>query len=76
LKWYEHFYWKTDKIEQKVKIALQLEQNKYKIGSRYQKWCKFLKALVRHFRRFVTPKSKGLNSLAAIGVIMSIDINV
>jgi hypothetical protein len=69
------FFWKSEKTEQKVKIDLQSEQNKYKIGSRYQKWCKFLKASVRHFRRFVTPKCKGSNSLAAIGVIMSIDIN-
>ena len=63
-----------DKIEQKVKIALQLEQSKYRIVFRYQKWCKFLKASVRHFRRFVAPRWKGSNSLAAIGVIMSIDI--
>jgi len=44
------------KKEQKVKIGLQLEQNKYIIFIRHQKWCKFLKAPVRHFRRFVTPK--------------------
>jgi hypothetical protein len=75
LKWYGRFFWKTDKIEQKVKIALLLEQNKYIIEFRYQKWCKFLKASVRHFRRFVAPKCKGSNPLAAIGVIMSIDIN-
>ena len=69
------FLLKIGKKEQKVKIVLQLEQNKYIVGSRYQKWYKFLKASVRHFRRFVTLKCKGSNSLAAIGVIMSIDIN-
>jgi len=69
------FFWKSEKTEQKVKIDLQLEQNKYMIGSRYQKWYKFLKASVRHFRRFITPKWKGSDSRAAIGVKMSIDRN-
>jgi hypothetical protein len=69
------FFWKSEKIEQKVKIDLQLEQNKYRIGSRYQKWYKFLKAPVRHFRRFITPKWKGSDSRATIGVKMSIDRN-
>jgi hypothetical protein len=68
-------FWKSEKTEQKVKIDLQLEQNKYRIGSRYQKWYKFLKAPVRHFRRFITPKWKGSESRAAIGVKMSIDRN-
>jgi hypothetical protein len=69
------FFWKSEKTEQKVKIDLQSEQNKYRIGSRYQKWYKFLKAPVRHFRRFITPKWKGSDSRAAIGVKMSIDRN-
>jgi hypothetical protein len=69
------FFWKTDKIEQRVKIGLQLEQNKYMINSRYQKWYKFCKASVRHFRRFITLKLKDLNSLAATGVKMNNDIN-
>jgi hypothetical protein len=69
------FFWKSEKTEQKVKIDLQLEQNKYRIGSRYQKWYKFLKAPVRHFRRFITPKWKGSDSRATIGVKMSIDRN-
>jgi hypothetical protein len=66
---------KIGKIEQKVKIDLQLEQNKYRVRNRNQKWCKFLKASVRHFRRFITPKWKGSDSSAAIGVKMSGDIN-
>jgi len=69
------FFRKSEKTEQKVKIDLQLEQNKYRIGSRYQKWYKFLKAPVRHFRRFITPKWKSSDSRAAIGVKMSIDRN-
>jgi len=69
------FFWKSEKIEQKVKIDLQLEQNKYTIGFRYQKWYKFLRAPVRHFRRFFTPKWKGSDTRAAIGVKMSIDRN-
>ena len=69
------FFWKSEKTEQKVKIDLQLEQNKYRVGARYQKWYKFLKASVRHFRRFITPKWKGSDSSAAIGVKMSSDIN-
>jgi hypothetical protein len=69
------FFWKSEKTEQKVKIDLQLEQNKYRIRSRYQKWYKFLRAPVRHFRRFITPKWKGSDSRAAIGVKMSIDRN-
>jgi hypothetical protein len=64
-----------DKIEQKVKIGLQLEQNKYKLGTRYQKWCEFFKASAWHFRRFITPKWKCSDSFAAIGVIMSIYVN-
>jgi hypothetical protein len=69
------FFWKSEKTEQKVKIDLQSEQNKYRIESRYQKWYKFLRAPVRHFRRFITPKWKGSDSRAAIGVKMSIDRN-
>jgi hypothetical protein len=69
------FFWKSEKTEQKVKIDLQSEQNKYRIESRYQKGCKFLKAPVRHFRRFITPKWKGSDSRATIGVKMSIDRN-
>jgi hypothetical protein len=38
------FFWKSEKTEQKVKIDLQSEQNKYRIESRYQKWYKFLRA--------------------------------
>jgi len=64
-----------DKIEQKVKIGLQLEQNKYNMWILHQKWCKFLKTSAWHFRRFITPKWKCSDSFAAIGVIMSIDVN-
>jgi len=35
------FFWKMDEMEQKVKMGLQLEQNKYRMSNRYQKWCKF-----------------------------------
>jgi len=69
------FFWKSEKTEQKVKIDLQSEQNKYRIESSYQKWYKFLRAPVRHFRCFITPKWKGSDSRAAIGVKMSIDRN-
>ena len=58
-----------------MKIDLQLEQNKYRMTDRKQKWYKFLKASVRHFRRFIMPKWKGSDSSAAIGVKMSGDIN-
>jgi hypothetical protein len=62
---------KRTKGENRLVIGTKQVQDR----ARYQKWCKFLKAPVRHFRRFITPKWKGSDSRAAIGVKMSIDRN-
>ena len=43
-------------MEQRVKIGLQLEQNKYILCSRYQKWCKFFKSPYLAFQAFCRAK--------------------
>jgi len=69
------FFWKITKNGTKGenRLAIRTKQVHYMVS--LSEMVQILKAFVRHFRRFITPKWKCSDSLAAIGVTMSIGIN-